>query len=139
MSWSAQQNDGYAAQTHADPRHDPNPNPNPNPNPKPNPNPNPNPNPILWGALVLLSRSAGVVLSLRAILKTLHVRAIIRLVGFLGSFFFFFAFHAFYITFPIVSPILFFLPYNNISISGLRRKYVSLVCGWRLKFKCKWS
>ena len=33
-----------------------------------------------WGALGLLSRSAGVVLSLRAILTTLHVRAIIRLV-----------------------------------------------------------
>ena len=53
-----------------DPRHDPN----------LNPNPNPNPNPTLWEALGLLSRSAGVVLSLRAILKTLHVRAIIRLV-----------------------------------------------------------
>ena len=52
-----------------DPRHHPNPNPNRNPNP----NPNPNPDPTLWGALGLLSRSAGVVPSLRAILKTLHV------------------------------------------------------------------
>ena len=62
-----------------DPRPDPNPNPNPNLNS--NPNPNPKPNPILWGALDLLSRPAGVVLSLRAILKTLHVHAIIRLVS----------------------------------------------------------
>ena len=43
--------------------------------------PDPNPNPTLWGARGLLSRSAGAVLSLRAILKTLHVRAIKRLVG----------------------------------------------------------
>ena len=50
------------------------------PDPRYDPNPNPNPNPPLWGALGLLSRSAGAVLSLRAILKTLHVRAIIRLV-----------------------------------------------------------
>ena len=35
---------------------------------------------ILRGALGLLSRSAGAVLSLRAILKPLHVRAIKRLV-----------------------------------------------------------
>ena len=54
------------------PRHDPNPNPNPNLIP--------NPNPTLWGALGLLSRSAGAVVSLRAILKTLHVRAVIRVV-----------------------------------------------------------
>ena len=46
------------------------------PEPRPDPNPNPNPNPTFWGALGLLSRSAGAVLSLRAILKTLHVRAI---------------------------------------------------------------
>ena len=38
------------------------------------------PNPTLWGARGLLSRSAGAVLSLRANLKTLHVRAIKRLV-----------------------------------------------------------
>ena len=50
------------------------------PDPRHDPNPNPNPNPTLWGALGLLSRSAGAVLSLRAILKTLHVRTIIRLV-----------------------------------------------------------
>ena len=82
------------------PRHDPNPNPNPNPDPNPNPNPDSNPNanpspdpnpnlipiphanptPTRWGALGLLSRSAASVLSIRAILKTLHVRAIIRLV-----------------------------------------------------------
>ena len=49
--------------------------------PDPRPDPNPNPNPTLWGALGLLSRSAGAVLSLRALLKTLHVRAIKRLVG----------------------------------------------------------
>ena len=53
--------------------------PDPRPDPNPNPNPNPNSNPTLWGALGLLSRSAGAVLSLRAILKTLHVRAIKRL------------------------------------------------------------
>ena len=47
---------------------------------QPDPNPNPYPNPTLCGALGLLSRSAGAVLSLRAILKTLHVRAIMRLV-----------------------------------------------------------
>ena len=58
----------------------PDPRPDPNPNPSPNPNPNPNPNPTLWGALGLLSRSAGGVLSLRAILNTLHIRAIKRLV-----------------------------------------------------------
>ena len=68
------QNDGYAAQT----------------------NPTPDPaltltltltltititlTPTLWGALGLPSRSAGAVLSLRAVLKTLHVRAIKRLV-----------------------------------------------------------
>ena len=46
----------------------------------PNPNPNPNPNPTLWGTRGLLSRSAGEVLSLRANLNTLHVRAIKRLV-----------------------------------------------------------
>ena len=50
------------------------------PDPRPDPNPSPNPNPTLWGALGLLSRSAGAVLSLRAILKTLHARAIKRLV-----------------------------------------------------------
>ena len=55
--------------------------PQTNPNPDPNPIPNPNPNPkLFWGALGLFSRPAGAVLSLRAILKTLHVRAIIRLV-----------------------------------------------------------
>ena len=43
------------------------------PDPRPDPNPNPNLNPTLWGALGLLSRSAGAVLSLRAILKTLLV------------------------------------------------------------------
>ena len=62
MSRSAQ-NDGYAAQT----------------------NPTPDPTRTLtltqpFGALGLPSRSAGAVLSLRAILKTLHVRAIKRLV-----------------------------------------------------------
>ena len=50
------------------------------PDPRPDPNPNPNPNPNLWGALGLLSRSAGAVLSLRAILKTLHVCTMKRLV-----------------------------------------------------------
>ena len=50
------------------------------PRPDPNPNPNPNPNPTLWGARGLFSRSAGAVLSLRANLKTLHVRANKRLV-----------------------------------------------------------
>ena len=77
------QNDGWLrCPGQPDPRPDPNPNPNPNPNsnPSPNPNPNPNPNPTLWGGGGLLSRSAGAVLSLRANLKTLHVRAIKRLV-----------------------------------------------------------
>ena len=75
-------NDGCIAQTNPpDPRPDPNPNANPNPNPNPDPNLIPNPNPTLRGARGLLSRSAGAVLSLRAIiLKTLHVRAIKRLV-----------------------------------------------------------
>ena len=50
--------------------------------PDPRPNPNPNPNPTLWGGRGLLSRSAGAVLSLRANLKTLHVRTIKRLVVF---------------------------------------------------------
>ena len=48
--------------------------------PDPRPDPNPDPNPTLWGAGGLLSRSAGAVLSLRASPKTLHVRAIERLV-----------------------------------------------------------
>ena len=53
----------------------------PGPRHDPYPNPNPNPNPTLWGGRGLLSRSAGaVVLRLRADLKTLHVRAIKRLV-----------------------------------------------------------
>ena len=47
------------------------------PDPRPNPNANPNP----WGARGQLSRSAGAVLSLRANLKTLHVRAVKRLVS----------------------------------------------------------
>ena len=78
MSRSAQNDGGYAAQT--------------NPTPEPTLTLNLNltltlaPTPNLWGALGLLSRSAGAVLSLRAILKTLHVqfstavRAIKRLV-----------------------------------------------------------
>eukprot|EP00904_Undaria_pinnatifida_P004167 jgi/Undpi1/13751/HiC_scaffold_9.g03404.m1 len=57
------QNDGCAAQTNH------------------RPDPNPNPNPTLWGAEGMLSRSAGAVLRLRANPKTLHVRAIKRLVG----------------------------------------------------------
>ena len=48
--------------------------------PDPDPNLNPNPNPTLWGTRGLLSRSAAAALSLRANLKTLHVRAIKRLV-----------------------------------------------------------
>ena len=50
------------------------------PDPRPDPSPNPNPNPTLWGARGLLSRLGWAVLSLRANLKTLHVRAIERLV-----------------------------------------------------------
>ena len=52
------QNDGYAAQT----------------NQTPDPTLTLTLTPTLWGALGLLSRSAGAVLSLRAILKILHVR-----------------------------------------------------------------
>ena len=52
----------------------------PDPRLDPSPNPNPNPNPTLWGGRGLLSRSAGAVLSLRANVKTLHVRAIKSLV-----------------------------------------------------------
>ena len=53
------QNDGYAAQT----------------NQTPDPTLTLTPTLALWGARCLLSRSAGAVLSLRAIIKTLHVRA----------------------------------------------------------------
>ena len=62
------QNDGCAAQT------------NPTPDPTLSLTLTPTLTPTLWGARGLLSRSVGAVLSLRAILKTLHVRAIKRLV-----------------------------------------------------------
>ena len=45
------------------------------PDPRPDPIPDPEPNATFWGARGLLSRSAGAALSLRANLKTLHVRA----------------------------------------------------------------